>query len=176
MADFLQPDEIIQRLDIHTGMRVADFGAGAGHFAIPIARKVGETGHVSGLDVQKDMVEILAAKAKAENLLNIDSIWANLELPGGSKLSENSQDIVLISNTLFQADDKLAVIKEAFRILKPGGMLTIFEWERQDPPPGPPKNIRIEKRSVKEWGEQAGLTLARDIEAGSHHYGLIFKK
>lgn len=176
MPDFLNPQDIISRLDIKSGMRIADFGVGSGFFTILLARLVGDTGGVTALDVQKDVLELLKVKARRENVLNIDFVWANLELPRGSKLDDGSQDVVLVANVLFQADDRMAIIREAMRVLKPGGALVAIEWEEQDPPPGPPRNLRIPKRTLKEYCESAGLSLYRELAAGSSHYGFLFKK
>lgn len=176
MAEFLQPEQIITRLDIKSGMKIADFGAGSGYFSIPFSKIVGSSGRVSALEIQRDVLEVLRGNAKNEGLLNIDVIWANIELPRGSKLEDDSQDLVFASNVLFQAEDKNAVIMEARRILKAGGMFCVIEWDETDPPPGPPRAHRIPKKTLKEQCERIGFSLYRDLDAGSHHYGLLFKK
>lgn len=176
MPDFLNPQDIVSRLDIKSGMHIADFGAGSGFFTMLFAKLVGDTGRVTALDVQKDVLEFLKIKAKRENVLNIDFVWADLELPRGSKLPDDSQDLVMIANVLFQASDKMAIIREAMRVLKPGGTLAALEWEEQDPPPGPPRNLRIPKRALKDYCERVGFTIYRELAAGSSHYGFLFKK
>jgi ubiquinone/menaquinone biosynthesis C-methylase UbiE len=176
MAEFFQPEQIITRLEIKSGMKIADFGAGSGYFSIPFSKIVGSSGRVTALEIQKDVLDVLRVRAKNEGLLNIDVIWANIELPRGSKLEDNSQDLVLASNVLFQAEDKNAVMAEAMRILKPGGMFCVIEWVETDPPPGPPRALRIPKQILKDQCERAGFSLYRDLSAESHHYGFLFKK
>lgn len=176
MAGFIEPEEIVQRLDVQAGMKVADFGSGSGYFSIPLARLVGDDGKVYALDIQKDVLETVKSRAKTENLLNIETVWANLELPRGSKLDDGKVDLVIISNILFQAEDKGAVVKESARILKPGGSLVVFEWDETASPPGPPLELRIGKSTVRDLTQKAGFSFSKDLDAGSHHYGLIFKK
>ncbi len=176
MAEFLQPEKVIRYLHAESGMRIADFGSGNGFFTFPLAEIVGSGGRVIALDIQKESLEYIRRQAKLENLTNIDTIWANLELPHGSQLDDNSCDGVIIANILFQAEDKQALIREAMRVLRPGGRLIILEWDDSDPPPGPPEDLRIPKRTVREYCEGMGMTLVEELDAGNHHYGFLFKK
>ncbi|MEK7636112.1 MAG: methyltransferase domain-containing protein [Patescibacteria group bacterium] len=176
MAEFLQPEKVIQYLHARDGMRIADFGAGQGFFAILLAKIVGSSGKLTALDVQKESVEFVRRRAQLENFTNIEAVWANLELPRGSKLPDNSQDAVIISNILFQADDKKALLVEAFRVLRIDGTLLLLEWNEDAPPPGPPRELRVPQQTTKELCQEVGLSFAEKLPAGNHHYGFLFKK
>lgn len=173
---FLHPERIVSYFGLRQGMSVADFGAGHGHFTIPMARLVGQEGKIYALDIQKNTLEIVRAKAKLEHLLNIETIWADIELPLGSKLPDTSCDLVLVANIMFQAEAKDAVAKEAKRILKPGGKFAVIEWDETPFPGGPPNNLKLSKNNAKELANTAGFEIDREFEAGSHHYGLLFRK
>ncbi len=176
MAEFLQPEKVIRCLNARDGMRIADFGAGQGFFSIPLAKIVGSSGKITALDVQKESVEFVRRRAQLENLTNIEAIWANLELSEGSNLPDNSQDAVIISNILFQAENKQMILKEAFRILRVDGALLLLEWDESSPPPGPPRELRVPQRTTKELCQEIGFSLAEELPAGDHHYGFLFKK
>ena len=173
---FAEPERITSSFDLKTGDYVADFGAGHGYFVIPIARKVGGDGKVFALDIQRNVLDVIRSKAKLEHLLNIECIWADLELPNGSKLKDKFLNFVLISNSLFQVEDKASFFFESNRVLTENGRLAVIEWDETPAPLGPPMSHRVKKNIVKELAQRAGFSFDREFEAGSHHYGLLFYK
>ena len=172
---FLEPERIVRYFGLEKGDHVADFGAGHGFFTIPMARAVGGDGMIYALDVQKSVLDIIRARAKLEHLLNIEPLWADLDESGGSRLKDKYLDFVLIASTLFQTEKKEIMLKEAYRVLRSGGRLAIIEWE-QNSNLGPPRETKVKKDLVKNLALAAGFQLDREFEAGSHHYGLLFKK
>ena len=103
---FINPKSIIDMLEVTTGMFVGDFGCGTGYFTFPLAQKVEQSGRVYALDILKEKLEAIESEAKVLGLSNIITKRANLELVGGSKLDENSLDLVCLVNMLFQNKDK----------------------------------------------------------------------
>lgn len=176
MTTFLNPVGVVERLDIWPGMKVADFGCGAGHFSIEIAKRIGHDGLVCALDVQKEVLEALKSRAKLEHLLNVSFGRVDLEADKGSLLADNLVDMVLISNILFQVEKKDAVAREAFRVLKTQGKLVVIEWESTESNLGPPKNLRLEKSAVRDIFLGVGFVFVNEVDTGGSHYGLIFKK
>lgn len=153
-------------------MTAADFGSGAGGWTIPLAKKL-EEGRVFAVDIQEEPLSALESRAKIQGISNIRKIIANVEerIPG---LTGFSCDLVLITDLLFQVDDKKGVFKEAKRILKPGGRILVVEWI-----PGVslgPKEGAPSKEEVKEIAQKLGLLLEKEFKAGDYHYGLVFKK
>lgn len=173
---FLEPDKIVKTFSLEKGDHVADFGAGHGYFSIPMARAVGGDGKVYALDIQKEILEIIRAKAKLEHLLNIETVWADVDEPGGSKIRDRFLDFALISNILFQAEKKKNLLSEAFRVLREGGRLAIIEWDMDLGDLGPPRELRIKKEEAKALALGAGFEPDREFAAGNHHYGLLFVK
>ncbi len=175
-TSFLHPERIVTRFDLKPGMLVADFGAGAGFFTIPTARLVGEKGKVYAIDIQQSMLDLIKSKADLEHLLNIETVWSNLEEAGGSHLKDGIADFVVIANILFQAENKVMLFEEAHRILKAQGRLSVVEWDEGKFSAGPPSAMRIPKKIAIGLAQQSRFHLDREFEAGSHHYGLMFKK
>src|SRR3989338_10446002 len=84
MADdksFLNPSRLIASIDIPSGGVAADFGAGSGFFAIPLAARVAAEGKVYAFDIRPDLLAQLRSNARLRHLLNIEAVVADLELP-----------------------------------------------------------------------------------------------
>ena len=173
---FMNPDKIVGEFGIAPRMMVADFGSGAGYFTILLAQRVGVDGKVFALDIQESALDNVRVKAKAVGLENVEMIRANLEVFGGSGLKDNSQDMVLLANILFQSDKKKEIIKEAIRVLKSGGSLVVIDWKRTAGGFGPPDNLRTDDVAMRSLVLGEGLVFENDIDAGQFHYGLKFKK
>ncbi len=170
---FLDPEKIIDQLDVKPNMIVADFGCGSGGFTIPLARKL-EEGLVHGLDIQEQPLSALKSRFLLEKINNIKLVKCNLEIPKGSLLAPESIDMVFIPNVLFQAENRSAIIIEAFRILKRNGRLVIIDWIG--------KNIsvdiegQISKDEVIRLAKDQGFNFQKDFNAGQYHFGVVFTK
>ncbi|MBI3305065.1 methyltransferase domain-containing protein [Candidatus Parcubacteria bacterium] len=172
---FLDPTRLLEAVGLKLGMEVADFGCGAGHFAIPLARFVGDRGVVHALDVRSEMLEAVVGRAKLERLYNVQTERVDLEAERGSKLRDGSQDMVVAANILFQVRDQRAIIGEAYRILKPEGRFVAVEWhsERMF---GPAFALRPTPVDVKALAAEVGFKLEHTLEAGSFHFAIVFRK
>lgn len=175
-SQFANPDEVIGQLEIKKGMRVADFGCGAGYFSLAAAKTVGGGGVVYALDVLPAKLESVESQAKSMGLTNINIQRVNLEKRGGAKLSDDTVDWVIMKDMLFQNQNKQMIIEEARRVLKPKGRLLIIEWKPEDVSIGPDVKMRISKEATIETALLGKLCFLKEIEAGSFHYGLIFSK
>src|SRR3989344_4585783 len=174
---FMNPEVIVEGFSLEPGMKVADFGSGSGYFTILMAKKVGESGAVTALDIMESSLETVRAKALAVGLKNLQTTRANLEVLGGSALPDNSQNIVLLANILFQSPKKEQIIQEAKRVLMPGGLMIVIDWKKEtNGGLGPPAELKIDKAELKSIIEKEGLTFVRDIDAGTFHFGFTFKK
>lgn len=173
---FLHPDIAIKNLDIIPGMRIADFGCGAGHWTVALARLAGAGGRVYAFDVQESALESTRSLARSARLQNIETVRANLEIPGSSALRDGSVDMVLLCNILFQAEQKDVIAAEATRIIKSGGRAVVVEWDETDSLAGPPVRQRVTRQTAEQLFTSSGLRFEKEFNTGSHHYGLIFRK
>lgn len=171
---FLNPQNIVDSLEIREGMIIADFGCGNGYFTLPLAKKVSEYGKVFALDILPDALETLSSRAKTEGINNIQLKRCNLEKENGSGLLDNSCDMVFLTNLLFQTENDENVVKEAYRILKPGGELIFIDW-RPDVALGP-KGKRVNPEEIKELMSKEKFSFEKEIPTDKYHFGMIFKK
>lgn len=172
---FSDPEKNINQFGMEEGMSVADFGSGSGAYVMASARKVGSSGVVYAIDVQKDLLSRIKKSAKLENLSNIEIIWADIDEEYGSKLKEASVDVVIISNILFQLEKKENVAKEAKRVLKPGGRSIVIDWSESHGGLGPRPEDVITEKEARDMFENAGFIYEDNIDAGNYHYGMIFR-
>ncbi|MDP3954644.1 MAG: class I SAM-dependent methyltransferase [bacterium] len=173
---FLDPQKVVMSFGIREGMRVADFGSGAGYFTILAAKIVGQGGRIIAIDIMDDALATLRAKASAEGITNIDTVKSNLEVPGSSGINNSSQDMVLAVNVLFQSEEKISIIKEAHRVLKDNGRMILIDWQKGTGGFGPPDDLRLNSEAMKSLAVEAGFELEAVIDAGVFHYGFVFKK
>lgn len=173
---FLDPEKILQKLDIaKPGMAIADFGCGAGYFSIPLARMVRPGGEVFAIDILDTAIQSVKSRAMSDGLFNVIVARGDLESPKGSQLKNESQDVVLISNTLFQARNKENIIKEAKRVLKRAGKLLVVDW-LPNTPIGPPENLKVSKDRAKQLVLEEGFKFEEELPVDELHYGLLFAK
>lgn len=173
--EFMNPEKILGELKIQEGQKIADFGCGAGFFAIPAAKLTGEKGHVLAVDIQPSMLEVLINRALKQDILNITPIRANIEISKGTGIKDSFCDFVLVSNILFQSKKHQEILEEAKRVLKKGGRIVVIEW-KTEVPFGPLKEHRVSPFSLKGLLESLKFKFEREIKAGTYHYGLIFRK
>lgn len=175
--EFVDPNLLVELIEPNDGDNVADFGAGAGFFSIPLARAVAPTGKVYAIDINPNNLSIIRGKADFDRVGEfIELMEGNVETGAGIDIRKHSLDAVVLSSVLSQFEKKGDVIDQAFNLLKPGGYLVIFEWHQRDMLLGPAPKARIAKEDVinmlfKGTGK---VNLARDVDVGFYHYCLIF--
>jgi len=173
---FSAPEKNIEQLELKPNQIIADFGAGSGAYTLAAAKALKGTGKVYAIEVQKQMLTTLQNTCTSEHLGNVAFVWGNIELMGGSKLGDNTCDVVIVSNVLFLAPDKRVIIEEARRILRPGGRLLLIDWTASFNNMGPTKDQIFSEIDARLLLEEARLTFEKPIDSGNFHYGLIYRK
>lgn len=169
---WLPPDEVIDSLGIGPGMNVADIGAGTGYFALPIAAKIAPGGRVFALDLQPEMLTRIREKLAAPEAPQ------NIELREGEDaatgLPDACADLVLLANLWHEVDDREATLREAARLLRPGGRIAILDW-RDDVtrPPGPPREHRIAEDETMRALQDGGWNVRDCVHVGPYSYLVI---
>lgn len=156
-------------------MTVADLGCGSGAYALEIAGRLGSTGKVYALDVQKALVDKLAGECRRLNLTNVAALWDDLDDANGIGLQDASIDRAVIANVLFQMDDAQKFATEVRRILKPKGMALVIDWSESFGGLGPAPQAVMGRERALEIFKKAGFSFVKDVSAGDHHYGFVIQ-
>lgn len=175
-ATFAHPQRNIDALHIEPGMTIADFGAGSGMYVMQIAKRLANLGAVYAVDVQRDLLRRIHNDAQSRGLHTVKVLWCDLEKPSATQLPNNSVDMVLISNILFQVENKDALFFEAMRILRPRGRVVVIDWFESFGNMGPTKQDVVTRETAGRIAEESGFVFEYEFEAGAHHYGLVFLK
>lgn len=152
---------------------VVEFGCGYGTFTFPVARR--SRGVVSALDLEPEMIALVRSKALESHAQNIQCIQCDF-VAEGTGLSTGSQSHAMIYN-LLHLEDPVALLKEAYRVLKPGGTLSIMHWRSDIPTPrGPSLEIRPVAEQCENWILAAGFSGVTRVSLESscpYHYGMV---
>ena len=173
-ARFSVPHDNVLQLGLREGMSVGDFGAGSGHYARAAAGVVGDAGRVYAIDVQQDVLKHLKLNSHAHHQAIIETIWGDIEKPGGTHLRDATLDAVILANTLFQIEDRNALVTEIKRVLKPSGKLLVVDWAGSYGGIGPVQSQVVSEHDAEALFINSGFHKVKSLRAGSHHYGIIF--
>jgi len=177
-ASFFNPEGILDRLLITQGgcYNLVEFGCGYGTFSLPAAKRT--RGTVTALDIEQVMVELVAERAKADSLSNVRTELRDF-LENGTGLPDGSQGHAMVFN-LLHIEDPMALLREACRTLRPGGILSVIHWRSDiETPRGPPLAIRPKPEQCAAWLSMAGFDSVVHVDLGASapfHYGLLAQR
>ncbi len=166
---FSDPVKNLRALGLKHDDVVADLGAGTGFYSVA-AGMMTPKGHVYAVEISQDFLATIKHKAKEAHLKNVEAILGDVEKKGGTKIKDGVADLVIASNILFQLRDKENFILETKRILKPKGRVLLIDWSDSSG-----LQIVFPKIKARELFEKNGFEVEKEINAGSHHYGIILR-
>ncbi len=174
-AGFFDARRILVQLDFSdSGADVVEFGCGYGTFTIAAAGLT--SGTVHALDIEPEMLKATAARAESLKLTNIRTVRRDF-VGGGTGLPDESVGYAMLFNIL-HAEDPVGLLREAYRVLQPGGRVGVIHWVYDAATPrGPDLSIRPRPEQCQAWVQKAGFKLVIPIMAlPPYHYGMVGRR
>jgi arsenite methyltransferase len=150
--------------DLRAGETVLDLGSGAGADVLISARRVAPTGRAIGLDMTDEMLALARANAADAGVRNVEFLKGYIE---DVPLPDDSVDVVISNCVINLSGDKAAVIREAARVLRPGGRFAVSDVIAD------PAMDEQTRADMRQWtGCIAGALTREDFERTLHDAGL----
>src|SRR5690625_2998484 len=116
--------DVMKRMDVKQGTKALDVCTGTGDWALALAKEIGTDGEVTGLDFSENMLKVAQDKREGQNINQVNFVQGNaMELP----FADEEFDYVTIGFGLRNVPDYDSVIKEMYRVTKPGGKVVCLE-------------------------------------------------
>ncbi|MDA0253347.1 MAG: methyltransferase domain-containing protein [Planctomycetota bacterium] len=163
---------LLEALEIKQGQRVCDLGSGNGFYTLQLARQVGPEGLVYAVDIQPEMLRMLARRAAAAGLTNIRPILGTIVDP---RLPAGEVDMVLcvdVYHEFSHPEQMLARIRES---LAEKGRLVLAEFRGEDPAVPIKPLHKMTKAQVRAELEPAGFQLAREFDRLPWQHLMFFR-
>jgi SAM-dependent methyltransferase len=165
----LQINRVMDALKIKEGSSVADIGAGSGWFAVRAARRVGTSGTVYAVDINRDYLKYIEDRARKEELPNIRTVLGKED---DALLPAASTDAVLILKTYHEIADPLRLMRALRAALRPGALVGIIDRNGRGDDHG------LDQPVVVKELERAGYALVETydfVKPDGMDYFLVFR-
>ncbi|MDQ6624520.1 MAG: class I SAM-dependent methyltransferase [Verrucomicrobiota bacterium] len=165
----LQINRVMDLLGLKEGSRVADIGAGSGWFTVRAARRVGKSGVVYAVEINRDYLRHIKQRAAREKLPNIRTI---LGKPDDPRLPVASVDAVLLLKAYHEVAKPVALLRHLRAAMRPGALLGIIDKNGNGGDHGLGADV------VTKEATAAGFTQAQQfdfVKADGMDYFLIFR-
>ena len=163
---------LLKNLDLKSGMRIADIGAGSGYYTRMLSTRIGN-GKVYAVDIEPEMIAYLKEKIKKEKLSNISTV---LGTEKSVSLPAESMDMMLLVDVYHEFSFPYEMALSMYKSLKPKGKLVLVEFRTEDDAV-PIKTIHkmSEAQAVKEL-KAAGFRLEKNIGNLPWQHCMVFVK
>lgn len=161
------PEQLLRDTGLGAGETVVDYGCGPGFFALPAARIVGASGRVYALDIEPQMVSLVADRA-AE--IGVDNVTAPSVEGDAAPLPDAVADLAICTLVMHYREDddgRAALAQDLGRFVKPGGRTLLVQW-KPDSEKGPGHGISFEdtSRFMADAGFECGEP--RELQPGQY--------
>ena len=155
------------------GMNVADIGAGTGYFTWRMAEKVAPKGSVYAVEIQQEMLDLLATNMSAHKLTNFHCVLGTIT---DTHLPTNKLDLVLMVDVYHEFDHPYEMMDSISRALKPGGRVVFVEYRAENPKVPIKRVHKMSEAQVRKEAAVLPLTWVETLETLPRQHIIVFKK
>lgn len=167
-----RPDLVMKALALKPGDAVADLGCGTGYFSYRMAREVGAKGVVYGVEIQQEMLDILAVKMRERNVTNVVGVLGTITDP---KLPK-PVDLVIMVDVYHEFDHPWEMMDAICKKLKPGGRVVFVEYRAEDPEVPIKLLHKMAEAQVKKEMTAQPLEYVETVRTLPRQHIIIFRK
>jgi SAM-dependent methyltransferase len=167
-----RPDLVLKALALKPGGLVADVGCGTGYYSWRMAQAVGPKGKVYGVEIQREMLDQLAAAMKARKIDNVIGILGAVDDP---KLPE-PVDLVIMVDVYHECSQPAEMMAAICRQLKPGGRMVFVEYRGEDPTVPIKPLHKMTEAQVKREMSAMPLQYVTTVRSLPWQHVIIFRK
>jgi ubiquinone/menaquinone biosynthesis C-methylase UbiE len=174
--DLVDPGVLWTALNLSPETTLLDLGCGQGNYSLAAAEAIGPAGKIYAVDLWEEGIATLKERAARTGLVNLKAMVA---AAGRVPLEDGSVDVgfmATVLHDLVEAHTASGALLEMARVLKPGGLFAIVEFEKVDGPPGPPRHIRLDPEEVETLVAPYGFHRQKTAKLGSYTYLITFLK
>jgi ubiquinone/menaquinone biosynthesis C-methylase UbiE len=169
----LRVDEIIAKLGLKPGDVVADLGAGAGAFALPLARAVGPEGKVYAVEIEQGLVDHIARKAREQQAANVQAVLGKFADPA---LPASDVDLVFMHDVLHHVEDRQAYLKNAARYVKTGGRFAFVELDAKTGAHRDDPKLQLTREQLAAWMADVGFAPLDEFQMFKDKWFVVFAR
>jgi len=152
---------LLEALAVKEGQRICDLGCGNGFYTLELARRVGPEGAVYAVDIQPEMLRMLARRAAEEGLTNIRPILGTFVDP---RLPKGKVDMVLCVDVYHEFSHPEQMLSRIRESLAEGGHLVLAEFRGEDPAVPIKPLHKMTKAQIRAELEPAGFRVVREFD------------
>jgi ubiquinone/menaquinone biosynthesis C-methylase UbiE len=170
----LRVNEVVQKLGLKPGDKVADIGAGAGVFSWPLARAVAPGGTVYAVEIDKGFTAYLEKRAKEQQIDNVKPVLGQFEDP----LLPEQVDMAFFHDVLHHVDKRPAYLKTLAGYVKPGGRVVVIDMDATLPDAShkDEPELQVTKEEANSWMADAGFELVEDVPMFKDKWFVVYRK
>lgn len=165
----LDANETLKKIGFTEGLTLCDIGAGTGIFSFEAANISSQL--IYALEISEEMIQLLESRKKERNVPNIEVRKVeSVTLP----MESSSCDMALMVTVLHEIEEKITMLQEIKRMLKPGGRVAIIEFHKKESQIGPKASYRLSLEEVEQMGSKEGMKKIKDFSLGENFYCITF--
>jgi ubiquinone/menaquinone biosynthesis C-methylase UbiE len=175
--DLIEPERLLGELGLKPDSILLDAGCGVGNYSLALAAALGKHGLIYALDMWRPGLEALEKRAAAAGRKNLRPLQADISKT--VPLPNASIDLCLMATVLHDLAEygtAAGALREVHRVLKPGGVLAVVEFDKVEGPPGPPMRIRLAPEEVEKLVAPYGFQMTGTARVGPYNYLMKFIK
>lgn len=168
-----EPAKMLASLNVEPGQTVCDLGCGNGFYTLKLAKLVGPKGSVLAVDIQPEMLEMLAERAKSRGVPNIEPIEGAIDDP---RLPAGEVDLILLVDVYHEFSHPPEMLAAMRASLKPTGRIALIEFRAEDPTvPIKPLHKMSQAQCLKEYRAN-GFKLVGQFDELPWQHVLLFAR